>query len=694
MERRYRNLARPGRILLLALAPLLLTWPLPRHLASALPLGSEASPTVPWFNLWTLGWNVNRLGQAYRDYWQAPIFYPAPDAFAFSEPQPLSGLLAAPWWGLNPGLAYNLVLLLFLLLNGLAAFVFLRHRGLAPGAALAGGLLVQALPFLAHERGVLQLQPIFGLIWALDALWLLAERPTWRHGGQLALAMGVAFATSENLALMAALVLAITAPFFLWRYRRRRAWIILLLGGGLGLALIAPLAWSQLGVLAAMDFRRSAATILRGSARLAEFLRPSPTILASRWLPWLPAGRQRLYSGLGLPALALLGLLTAGRRPEDRGWTRHLGAAAVVAVVLSFGLNLNLGGWQPYDGLRRLIPGLTNLRSPFRFAYLAQTCLALLAARGLAWPGSLARPPFARPPFPRPAIRWLLVGGLLALTLLEIWPRPARLTGAPPPLELRSLQPPVAILPFPADGSTASLAETAGWMAAGVALPQPHTVPPAMVNGYSGYFPQMQRQLRDLLADFPTPAGLEALRAVGVNTVLLRQDWPTAAQQQRLAAAVAAGELAPRTGPAGFLAYALVGSAWRPATAYDGPWALSASVSDGELRLRGRALIPDAHMYILAPGAAAPIWRVSLRGPRPAPGSAAGSENGFDAAPTTGGRATIYERSVPGALLLHHGMDERVLLRLPAPGKPGIYQIQVFAAPADRLLGEVALEVP
>src|SRR5690349_7977848 len=81
-----RTAAAAGCTALYVTAALLVTWPLARHLTSHLPLGGLDAPTVPWFNLWTLAWNADRLAHGLHGYWDAPIFYPARDTFALSEP--------------------------------------------------------------------------------------------------------------------------------------------------------------------------------------------------------------------------------------------------------------------------------------------------------------------------------------------------------------------------------------------------------------------------------------------------------------------------------------------------------------------------------------------------------------------------------------------------------------------------------
>ena len=109
----------------------LVTWPLTAHLGGSLTFGGELARTVPLLNLWTLEWNQHAIGELYAGYWDAPIFHPVQGAFALSEPQPLTGLAFAAlgWLSGNPVLAYNLVALAILALNGLAGARLARALG-------------------------------------------------------------------------------------------------------------------------------------------------------------------------------------------------------------------------------------------------------------------------------------------------------------------------------------------------------------------------------------------------------------------------------------------------------------------------------------------------------------------------------------------------------------------------------------
>lgn len=119
---------------------LVLTFPLVRHFSTAIPLGSEHSATVGYFNLWTLQWNIEQLLHGFPDYWNPPIFAPSTGVFAWSELEIVTAFWALPGWLIGgPAVGYNSVIILFLTLNGFFAFALLRGWNIpAPVAALGG----------------------------------------------------------------------------------------------------------------------------------------------------------------------------------------------------------------------------------------------------------------------------------------------------------------------------------------------------------------------------------------------------------------------------------------------------------------------------------------------------------------------------------------------------------------------------
>jgi hypothetical protein len=625
------------------------------HLADSIPLGSERSPTVPLFNLWSLGWNVDRLQHGFQGYWDAPIFYPVRGSFAFSEPQPLSGLMSAPFWALSPALAYNTVLLLFLILNGLAVYMFFRRRGLAFIPALLAGLLALSLPFLTQERGVLHLLPFWGVLLAIDGLWSLTENPSYQAGLRLGLGVAITFLTSEQYALFLGLLMLAAIPFLLPQVRQKRFWLSTGLAAATVAILILPVALSQLEVLETMAFTRSTATVVNGSAQITDYLRPSSATWQSRWFPLNFQGTQRLFPGAILLALAFAGAVVGLRQRRHRGWTIFVGISLSLVFLVSLGLNLEVGDWRPYTLLREFAPGFSNLRSPFRIAYFAQIYLLFLAGLFLGWLAQQGRL----------IIALLLVG----LAFLEVFPRPARLTPVPTPIETEAIVGPAIFLPFPDDRATAAYVNTTSWMVAS----SPGLTP--LVNGYSGYFPSLQSQLKTLLADFPTPGGIAALRALGVQSILIRQDWLDETQISRLAENVEASEIREVASLEDFIVYRLTDADLNPASAYDGGWALETRLDDQVLEIRAFAAVPDKQMYVMAPRVAPLDWRVQLTGPD-------GESSTLDVIP-------------PNAVLLFHGSDRwlRMHVSLP-PGAHGQYVVKLINDVNGKVLAKRVMDVP
>jgi hypothetical protein len=157
---------------LLALAS---TWPLPLHWSDRIPIGSEPARTVPYFNLWTMEWNIKSLAWAswlYGDqYWNAGIFFPTLNALAMSEAQPATIIVAPIYWLTNSAaLSFNCYLWLMLTLNGWMTWRVLARRGFPMLIAIGSGVAMELLPIVHWQSGVLQLVPVWGIVWFLDEL--------------------------------------------------------------------------------------------------------------------------------------------------------------------------------------------------------------------------------------------------------------------------------------------------------------------------------------------------------------------------------------------------------------------------------------------------------------------------------------------------------------------------------------------
>jgi hypothetical protein len=452
-------------------AALAVTWPLALHPFDAVPLGSEGEPTTTIFNIWALWWNAESALRGFTGYWDAPIFFPTPGAFAFSEPQPLTGLAVAPlWWlGAPPALAYNAALLAHLVLNGVFARRAAAALGAGEPASLLCGVLAVALPFTAKESGVLHSEALWGMLWCAEGLVRFASLPSWRAATWACAGMVAQWGTCQQHALLfAPFALALGIVALARAPERAKAALRLGGAGALALAVLVAFAWPAMRVQDEMGLRRSERVVQSLSAAPADFVkRPATATLGfpSRGRD----DRSGLFPGALLLGLAIAGAWAGARERTTRAWVAWLGGTLIVASLLALGLNTPL-----FAALRDHTTAFARLRSPYRFAAVAQLMLPLLAALALA----RLRPRAAT------ALALLAAAENVCVpVLLTAVPRSAR---APWTAWLRA-QPEgtaVAHVPFPAGILASEYEIEARRMLAQTFHHKP------LVNGYSGAFPQ------------------------------------------------------------------------------------------------------------------------------------------------------------------------------------------------------------
>jgi hypothetical protein len=121
------------------------TWPL----ASAPARLSRVDNADTALNTWIVAWVGHQVASDPAHLFQAPIFYPSPDALAFSEHLLVPSLMAAPltWAGISPIAVYNLLVLAGFALSGWTmSMVMTRWTG-SPAAGILSGTL---FAFNAH----------------------------------------------------------------------------------------------------------------------------------------------------------------------------------------------------------------------------------------------------------------------------------------------------------------------------------------------------------------------------------------------------------------------------------------------------------------------------------------------------------------------------------------------------------------
>ncbi len=285
------------------------------------------------------------------------------------------------------------------------------------------------------------------------------------------------------------------------------------------------------------DYSRSEETIESLSADTADFLRLPVGSAGADIVPWAqdPDGGHALYPGTVLLVLAIAGTVVAARRaaadPTATDRNRRatfLLVGLMVAHLLSLGLNLSLGGWQPYQLLRRFVPGFESLRSPFRADVLTQLFALGLASYALDAAWRWLRAPERAERVPR-AAALALAGAVVVLALAETGVTPGRLhrvdTATPDwaaYLDEHPLGPDPAVLaflPFPPNGRAGSYQDTVDDMLA--VLDTGDTT----VNGYSGLFPADYDTLELAMREYPDDAADALVAQYGVDALVVDRDW-------------------------------------------------------------------------------------------------------------------------------------------------------------------------
>jgi hypothetical protein len=339
--------------------------------------------------------------------------------------------------------------------------------------------------------------------------------------------LGVGFAwtclTCLHQGLLLAMLLA-GATVTLWRHwRRARLWRALACAAVVAVVGTAPFVLPLQSRLDQHQFARQRTLVEQLSARPGDYtaapgkaLLDMPTrfarphwLLSPGWIRWV---------------LALAGGLWGLSRRRWRWWSSFLLLTAVLAFLLSLGPHLRLGSWTPYWTLADCMPGLDRVRNVFRFAFFVQMAVVLLAAQavhavqvcGRAWTSRAMRR----------ALRCAVVPLLALGVALEVLPAEVTLGKAPDAAAYRgwiayvrdhaSPGRAVACLPMANGNEAGDFDLTTRWMY----LATFHGAP--LVNGYSGFFPQSDFNLRDVVnASFPSEESLEWLAMSGTELVVV-----------------------------------------------------------------------------------------------------------------------------------------------------------------------------
>ena len=503
---------------LFVVAAVVFTWPLAAHLTSEIPTGSRPA-TVALFGLFTMEWTGQALEQG-LSYWNAPIFHPHAGTFAWSETQSVTSVvvwLISKVTGTVP--AYNLVLLCYLALTGLAGYALARQLTEDRTAASWAGLWATAGAYPISQLTILHLLAGAFPIACIACLIALARRPSSWIGGTAALCYCLTLLTCTQFGLFLTMLLPLVlAPLVVGSGLTLRQCVTRFFAPLVaGLLPALPFLLTQRSRLELMGFERSLLDV-RGAYSLGDLFLPA----RGHWLTGRLSEAPGAYpSDLGVVLLLCVtaaalfgGFRSVGGDPVlSRGRLAVL-LTSLTALVLGFGPRLGV----LYTGLREVVPGLDAVRTPARFGMFATVGLATLAAAGLA---------FLRSRAGSPARRRLLTVTAFVLLLAEMWAVPIGLVN--PDREIdnhaevlswlgdHAEGDPLLELPMaPGDGEAALEREIWAMRRALV-----HGSP--VVNGYSGYFPEPFRQLKEAVRDDLAGRARRYMAALGVRYVLVHQ---------------------------------------------------------------------------------------------------------------------------------------------------------------------------
>jgi hypothetical protein len=512
--------SRLSRTLLVALAYLgIAAWilsPVLRAPATLLPENPHLDETFTQLGrldtnmvLWVVTGNAHRLlthPAALRSEGQC---HPLPKAYTLGEHMLGEGLLAALPLALSgdPILSYNLMLIATLWIAALAMFALALHFTRSVAAAFVAGALFCLEPTriqdVAHPF-------VHGDLWTPLALLFLHR--TFARGGfanGLACALFLALTVLESLyALVASLLVVV--PYALYAMlRHRREWRLWL----------APL---LLAVLAVAGI---------AAAVLGPYLTTRGTwgVLVRPGTMFLPLGSYApgrfSFPGWTLLVLALAGLgERAWRRRDEEGEDPRLAFACAGLLVFWCSVRtLPLAGLElasPLLVAKQLVPGLDAVRALAFVGRGAVLAWSLLAAYGMLVASARLG---ARG-------RALLATAVVVLVLAERF-QPALAAanfGAPLDLVARAARPDdedIALLRGHARGALLDIPLRGGPSLAGAEdLLLASYSPRPTATCYNSFPSPLQPQLAALIKDLPSPAAVDALVALGFETLLLHAD--------------------------------------------------------------------------------------------------------------------------------------------------------------------------
>jgi hypothetical protein len=470
----------------------------------------------PLFSIWRLAWVAHQLPAHPTQLLDANVLYPAHGSFVYSDAFLLLGLLSSPlmWAGVPPVVAYNILILASFVASGFATYVFVKHLTGSTLAGLLGGMIYAFAPF---RFGHYMHEELLWTCWIPLSLWAMhrtLETARWRYALLTGLFVTAQMYSSIYFGIYLATFISMVGLLLVlvrvvdWRSLAVRRLVMTAVLSGI---LVAPYLFVYV---------RSAHVVgTRGEGEAAYFSAEPMNYFSSPDYNWLygwtfwrftthAPDEMQLFPGLCVVALAVIAL-----------WPPINRTRVAYAAALLFAIDLSLG----FNGITYRVgyywlPVFRGLRATARFDAFVQITLALLAGYGLlrliAWTRE------------RTQLRWaatmaaVIASGVAfaEFTNRSIPLIPAATKASPLSTWLQQ-QPPSVLLELPVPKANQLPGYDPNYQYESVFHWQP------MVNGYTSYIPpHYERFLHDMAA-FPDERSAAAVRATGVDLVLVHPQW-------------------------------------------------------------------------------------------------------------------------------------------------------------------------
>lgn len=503
------------------------------------PSGSEITGTLPQnlgdpaLNTWILSWESHAFLSHPSNWFNGNIFFPSGKAIGYSEMMlPLVPVYAVVEAVSSPLTAHNVLLILLLVLSVMATHTLARRLGIGTMPSFLAGVAFSFTAYTFVHLGHLQLMTIGFFPLAFIATLRMFERRRIVDGVLAGLAT---FALVTGCLYYGAIwgiclgVLVVLDAIVMWR-RDRREWLRPIAAfAATSMATLGPIVVLYIRFQHATGFTRALSP--EGGLNPSDLLAPAPgsyvyrsaaTAMASR----AASNEHTFFPGVVVLALAALGSAVLARglvyRLQDgrgRRWERRqrewiaLVVCGAIALATSLGPTV-LGLPAPFRLMFHVVPGFDSIRVPARLVVPALLVLALCAAKGVELLGS-----------------WLrsveLVGAVAVVVVVVELAAPFPRVSARPDVDdvdlyevVGDLAPgPVVELPIagPSDGPNGVYLE-APRMLFSVGDWRPR------FNGTSGGNPPSYYADAAVIAQFPAPPSLDALRRLSIRYVVVHKD--------------------------------------------------------------------------------------------------------------------------------------------------------------------------